>query len=107
MYKLTSNESTIIRLSDNAFIPTDPSNRDYQEYLAWVAEGNTADPYVEPPLTLEQLLSLRSAAYKAESDPLKLEAEYDALINNSAPDYSLWIAKVQEIKARYPLPGRS
>ena len=24
-------------------IPTDPDNADYQEYLAWVAQGNTAE----------------------------------------------------------------
>ena len=28
---------------DNSFIPLDPLNKDYQEYLAWVAEGNTAE----------------------------------------------------------------
>ena len=28
---------------DNSFIPLDTGNRDYQEYLAWVAEGNTAE----------------------------------------------------------------
>ena len=34
----------ICRKSDNAYIPFNPDNRDYQDYLAWVAEGNTADP---------------------------------------------------------------
>jgi hypothetical protein len=32
------------RLADNAFIPFDPDNTDYQAYLAWVAEGNTPIP---------------------------------------------------------------
>ena len=33
----------ICRKSDNAYIPFDPDNRDYQTYLDWVAEGNTAE----------------------------------------------------------------
>jgi hypothetical protein len=32
------------RLSDEAFIPFDPDNTDYQAYLKWVAEGNTPLP---------------------------------------------------------------
>jgi len=34
----------IKRLSDNACIPFDPDNTDYQAYLKWVAEGNTPTP---------------------------------------------------------------
>lgn len=43
MYKLTIFQ-TVQRLSDNTFIPFDPDNTDYQEFLAWVAEGNTPEP---------------------------------------------------------------
>jgi hypothetical protein len=37
----------IKRLSDNAFIPFDPANTDYQEYLAWLEEGNQPLPAEE------------------------------------------------------------
>ena len=43
MYKLSSSTS-IIRLVDNASIPNDTGNRDYVEYLDWLAEGNTPEP---------------------------------------------------------------
>ena len=33
----------IIRKSDGAWIPTTTENADYQEYLEWVAAGNTAE----------------------------------------------------------------
>ena len=42
--KITGQNLVVKRLSDNAFIPYDPNNTDYQEYLKWVAEGNTPEP---------------------------------------------------------------
>jgi hypothetical protein len=36
-------------LSDNAFIPFDPANTDYAEYLEWLAEGNEPLPADETP----------------------------------------------------------
>ena len=47
MYRLSKYENkivSIIRLADNAYIPFDPANTDYQAYLKWVAEGNTPLP---------------------------------------------------------------
>ena len=49
MYKLVNNSyggkaSMIQRLSDNAFIPINEDNTDYQAYLKWLAQGNTPLP---------------------------------------------------------------
>ena len=52
MYKLikdfiTGQVNMVQRLSDNAFIPMNPDNTDYQAYLRWLEEGNTPTPAEE------------------------------------------------------------
>ena len=42
--KISDDDKIILRKEDNAFIPFDPENVDYQEYLTWLSEGNTPDP---------------------------------------------------------------
>ena len=43
MYKELSGDKVILRIADNAFIPKSEDNIDYQQYLAWLAEGNTPE----------------------------------------------------------------
>ena len=52
MYKLTKPNyrgivECVIRIEDNAFIPFDEFNTDYQAYLKWISEGNTPTPAEE------------------------------------------------------------
>jgi hypothetical protein len=58
-YQLTQG-GCIFRFVDNAFIPPDPANTDYQQYLKWLEEGNEPlppDPIPEPEsLTPQQKL---------------------------------------------------
>jgi len=37
----------IKRLSDNAFIPFDPANRDANEFALWLKAGNIPEPVIE------------------------------------------------------------
>ena len=47
-YTLTAQPDVIVRDEDGSFIPTDPDNIDYQEYLSWLDEGNEPTPYTPP-----------------------------------------------------------
>jgi hypothetical protein len=47
-YTLTEFPNTIVRDEDQAHIPADPANVDYQAYLAWLDEGNEPTPYTPP-----------------------------------------------------------
>lgn len=64
-YKLHKDGQSIIR-DDGAFIPADPLNRDYADYLAWVADGNTADPadVPDPKLAIQaEIDTLEASTY--------------------------------------------
>ncbi len=82
MYKLTLSGLWVIRLADGAFIPVTPRNSDYQNYLAWVASGNTptaADP--APALTQNQQDIIAVKAY----------AKLNNLKNMTPAQISTWV----------------
>jgi hypothetical protein len=74
-YQLTASEEPCIirRTEDDAFIPPDPANRDYVEYLAWVEEGGVPDPYEPPAPTPEVLTPAQEVAFDHENRLLAIE----------------------------------
>ena len=47
-YTLAANPNIIVRDVDGAFIPNDPANLDYQEFLRWKEDGGEPTPYAPP-----------------------------------------------------------
>ncbi|ARN34707.1 TPA: hypothetical protein ACRNYL_006187 [Pseudomonas aeruginosa] len=69
--------------------------------LAGIPVGDLA---FHPDDVLAEVQELRRQAYQDEADPLRLEAEYDAIAAGTEPDLAAWVAAVRAIKERYPLP---
>ena len=44
------------------------------------------------------MMQQRESRYKTESDQLKIEADYDAIMSDGKPDYKKWLEAVQKIK---------
>jgi len=80
LYTWTNTEQTTLKREDEdgniAFVPTDPANRDYAEFLA---SGAAAGPYTEPPVTWDIIRSKRDQLIK-DSDWTMLP---DATVNQT------------------------
>lgn len=61
-YQLTTNAS-VIRTSDGSIIPADPANRDYADYLLWLAKDNEPDPHVPPPQPVPTITKAQALLY--------------------------------------------
>lgn len=94
-YKLL--ESGVQRLSDNACIPPDPGNRDWQDYQTWLKQGNTPEPKDAPPPP--DTNQWRYNAYPSVQE--QLDALYDARHGNAAPLAAI-DARIAAARKRYP-----
>lgn len=65
MYKLYG--QYVIRLFDNAYIPKFESNSEYQQYLQWLAAGNTPKPQGELPTFPTSVSSVPSLEDRVEA----------------------------------------
>jgi hypothetical protein len=70
-------DSVIQRDIDGAFIPADPGNMDYQEYLAWFDAGNEPKAATPPEASLPETVPV-------EDRVGDLEARVDQLENYNA-----------------------
>ena len=101
MYRLTQQSNTIQRLSDNAFIPFDGGNMDYQAYLEWLNAGNQPEPYVPPPpqiptqvtayqakmalLNANLYAQSNSAVYNSNNQSIIIAWEYASVFERDSP----------------------
>ena len=79
MYKLLNNSTSILRTTDNAFIPVDPANTDYAAYIAWLAEGNTPEP--ADAKTKEQIIEEYQAAVQKRLDDFAQTRNYNGILS--------------------------
>lgn len=113
-YQIT--DGGVLRERDSAFIPNDPANRDWQEYLAWVGAGNTADPAPTPTLAEEKASAVKTIERQFTSrvntmdPPLRplsvaevlLIREVDTVETDGSPsagDYPMLAAMVPDVGA--------
>ena len=86
--KYNDKETSIIR-SDGACIPICELNNDYQEYLKWVAEGNTADPDDTEILTWDSI--------RATRDQILRETDW-TMTTGATVDQAQWAAYRQNLR---------
>ncbi len=93
LYKLT--KTGVQRLADGVCIPFDDRNRQYKEYLQWVAEGGVAEPADFTPDTLPPAVS-QITTVVLRDDPV-----FRALLKVIAVRFNIPVAQlVDEIKAQ-------
>ena len=78
----------ILRKEDGAWIPKDEANTDYQEYLKWIAEGNTAEE-ADDTLTWDDI--------RAKRDGILSSTDW-TMTTGATVDQAQWAAYRQNIR---------
>ena len=101
MYKLIGTKS-VKRLADGACIPFADSNRDYEEYKQWLAEGNTPElEFTEAELAQQELEAkiAEARAYLQATDYVAAKYNDEVTVTGSMTK-SAFLAKYGEVYAK-------
>ena len=101
MYKLT-NTPSVIRLTDGACIPAEPTNTDFIKYQKWLAAGNTPQP--TDAKTEEQIIEEYQAAVQKRLDDFAQTRKYDGIL--SASTYATSIVTRFKTEGQYCVNAR-
>lgn len=91
----------VIRLADNASIPADPGNSDWQKYQAWLAAGGVPETPDLPPRTVRKSLIIQRLhdAGKLAAASAALNSDVYARERWYAPDQPAVHADNEEVVA--------
>lgn len=102
LIQLQGNVVVNVSIDDNCNAVPDGWQQHDTAQIGWVFVGKKfIAPIPEPelPPTLEEQKINRQLTYSAEADPIAMQMLRDAATKEE------WLAKVDEIKARYPYPA--
>lgn len=105
-YKLLPNG--VIDTETGACIPNAPGNRDWQDYLEWVADGNTADPEFTPEeIEANDWASIRydRNLELLESDIYCLQDRWAGLSSREQTDLTNYRQALRDLPQAYATPG--
>jgi hypothetical protein len=85
----TSPSDIILRVDDNTFIRKNESVAAYQEYLSWLAEGNTPEPAPVTEITWDTI--------RAKRDKLIADSDW-TMIPGATVDQAAWAAYRQVLR---------
>ena len=78
-YQLIANSTSVTRRADNAIIPDDPANRDWQQYQQFLADGGVPDP-APPPSRIGVIAQSTAALSLAQAKQLNAQGDTQSAV---------------------------